>query len=50
MEDLVGQCAHFSLHTKECQTIPLAQDMKDNNKVLVAKLFTKCRVNMEALS
>ncbi|KAF3952002.1 hypothetical protein CMV_022403 [Castanea mollissima] len=50
MEDLAGQCARLSLHAKECQTIPLAQAVEDNNRILVAKLFTKRRVNVEALS
>ena len=30
--------------------VTLAPDVKNNSKVLVAKLFTKCKVNTEALS
>ncbi|KAK7826970.1 hypothetical protein CFP56_031566 [Quercus suber] len=50
MDDLTGQCAHLSLHTKECQTIPLTSAIENNNRVLVAKLFTKRRVNIESLA
>ena len=50
MEDLAGQCARLSLQTKECQTISLTSEVEDNNKTLVAKLFTKRRINIEALS
>ena len=50
MEDLVGQCARLSLQTKEYQTISLTSEVEDNSKTLVAKLFTKLRINIEALS
>ena len=50
MDDLTGQCACLSLHTKERQTIPLTPVLENNNRVLVAKLFTKRHVNVEVLS
>ncbi|KAL0005596.1 hypothetical protein SO802_013157 [Lithocarpus litseifolius] len=50
MDDITRQCARLSLHTKERQTIPLTSVFETNNRVLVAKLFTKRRVNVEALS
>lgn len=50
MDNLTGKWAKLSLNTQESQTVPLASDIEDNSKVLVAKLFTKCRANMAALS
>ena len=50
MDDFTGQCARLSLHTKECQTILLTHILENNNKLVVAKLFTKRRVNVKALS
>ena len=50
MDDLTGRCARLSLHKKERQTIPLSPVLENNNRVLMAKLFTKCRLNVEALS
>ncbi|KAL0012258.1 hypothetical protein SO802_007366 [Lithocarpus litseifolius] len=50
MDDITRQCARLSLHTKERQTIPLTSVFETNNRVLVANLFTKRRVNVEALS
>nr|XP_023926510.1 uncharacterized protein LOC112037926 [Quercus suber] len=50
MDDLTGKWARLSLNTRETQTIPLAPEVENNNRVLVAKLFTKRRVNIEALS
>ncbi|KAK7834676.1 hypothetical protein CFP56_024548 [Quercus suber] len=49
MEELIGKWARLSLNTRECQTIPLAPGVENNSKILVAKLFNKQRVNMEAL-
>lgn len=49
MDDLTGQCACLSLHTKECQTILRTSAIENNSRVLVAKLFTKCQVNIESL-
>ena len=48
MDDITRQCARLSLHTKERQTIPLTFVFETNNRALVAKLFTKRRVNVEA--
>ncbi|KAL0015705.1 hypothetical protein SO802_002774 [Lithocarpus litseifolius] len=50
MDDLTGKWARLSLNTRETQTLPLAPEVENNNRVLVAKLFTKRRVNVEALS
>ena len=50
MDDLTGQCARLFLHVKECQTIPITPVLENNNRLAVAKLFTKRRVNVEALS
>ena len=50
MDDLTGQCARLSLHTKERQTVSLTPVLENNNRVLVVKLFTKRHVNVEALS
>ena len=50
MDDLTGRWAKLSLNTQESQTVPLASDIEDNSKVLVAKLFTKRIPSMEALS
>lgn len=50
MDDLAGQCAHLSVQTKECQTISLTSEVEDNSKTFVAKLFTKRRINIKALS
>ncbi|KAK7846346.1 hypothetical protein CFP56_008132 [Quercus suber] len=50
MDDLTGQCARLSLHTKECQTIPLNSVIENKGRVLVVKLFTKRRVNVESLA
>ena len=50
MDDLTGQCARLSLHAKERQTIPITPVLENNNRLAMAKLFTKRRVNVEALS
>ena len=49
MDDLTGKWARLSLNTQESQIVALALDVENNSRVLVAKLFTKRRVNMEAL-
>nr|XP_023909009.1 uncharacterized protein LOC112020681 [Quercus suber] len=49
MEELICKWARLSLNTRECQTIPLAPGVENNSKILVAKLFNKRRVSMEAL-
>nr|XP_023915780.1 uncharacterized protein At4g02000-like [Quercus suber] len=50
MEDLETQWARFSLKTKESSTIDLPPMVESHNHILVAKLFTKRRVNLEALT
>nr|POE56931.1 hypothetical protein CFP56_27882 [Quercus suber] len=50
MDELSGQWARLSLNSQESQIVPLDQTIEDNSKVLVAKLFTIRRVNIEALS
>ena len=50
MDDLTGKWACLLLNTQESQTVPLAPTTEDNTRVLIAKLFTKRRVNIEALS
>ena len=50
MEDLIGCWARLSLNTKEGQTVELMDDVIDNSKTLVAKFFTKCRTNLDAIN
>ena len=50
MDDLAGKWAGLSLNTQESQTVPLTPTTEDHTRVLIAKLFTKRRVNIEALS
>lgn len=50
MDDLTGRWAKLSLNAQETKTVPLAFDIEDNSKVLVAKLYTKRRASMEAFS
>ena len=49
MDDITRKCASLSLNTKEAQTVSLALDIVNNSRILVAQLFTKCHVNVEAL-
>lgn len=49
MDDITGKWAQLSLNTKETQTMDLAPNVVNNSRVLMAPLFTKCRVNIEAL-
>ena len=49
MDDLTGKWACLSLNTQENQIVLLAPTFENNARVLVAKLFTKRRVNMDAL-
>jgi len=49
MDDLTGKWARLSLNTQENQIVLLAPTFENNARVLVAKLFTKRRVNMDAL-
>ena len=48
MDDLAKQWAHLSLKAKENHTIDLPPIVECNSRILVAKLFTKRRVNLEA--
>ncbi|KAK7834206.1 hypothetical protein CFP56_024848 [Quercus suber] len=50
MDDMTGKWARLSLNTQETQTVPLASTTENNARVLIAKLFTMHRVNIEALS
>ncbi|XP_075675072.1 uncharacterized protein LOC142644317 [Castanea sativa] len=50
MDDLTRRWARLSLHSTEQKLVNLTPEIESNNKVLVAKLFTKRRVNVEALS
>lgn len=52
MEDIASRWANLSLNTKETQAVELEPTETDtgNNKVLVAKFFTKRRPNMEAIT
>ena len=49
MDDITGKWAQLSFNTKETQTMDLAPNVVNNSRVLMARLFTKCRVNIEAL-
>lgn len=49
MDDLASQWAQLLLKAKETSTVDLPLVMENNSRVLVAKLFTKRRVNLEAL-
>lgn len=48
MEDLAGHWARLSINARESQNINLSNNEVDNSKVLVAKFFTKRRINLEA--
>ena len=50
MDDLARQCGRLSLNTRESSTVTLSPTVEDNSEVLVAHLFTKCRVSIETLS
>ena len=50
MDDLAKQWARLSLKAKENQTIDLPPAVECNSRILVAKLFTKRKVNLEALT
>lgn len=49
MDDFTGKWARLSPNTQESQTVALALNFENDSRVLIAKLFTKRRVNMEAL-
>ena len=52
MDNIIGHWANLSLNMKETQTVEVkpAKNDTDNNEVLVAKFFTKQRLNMEAIT
>ncbi|XP_050254831.1 uncharacterized protein LOC126700664 [Quercus robur] len=50
MDDPAKQWARLSLKAKENQTIDLPPAVECNSRILVAKLFTKRKVNLEALT
>nr|POE75241.1 hypothetical protein CFP56_14276 [Quercus suber] len=50
MEDLATKWERLSLKAKEHDTVDLPLVIESNSRVLVAKLFTKRRVNLEALT
>ena len=49
MDDITRKCGSISLNTKEAQTVSLAPNVVNNSRILAARLFTKHRVNVEAL-
>ena len=48
MEDLTGWWENLSLKTRESTTFSLSDNEVENSRVLVAKFFTKRRINLEA--
>ena len=48
MEDLQGRWVKLSFNTKETQTVNLSTNVVENSEILVAKFFTKLRINLEA--
>lgn len=50
MDKLTGRWARLLLRVVENDTIDLPPIIENNSRVLVAKFFTKCRVNLEALA
>jgi len=49
MDNPQGRWAKLSLNTKETQTVNLSTNVVGNSRVLVAKFFTKQRINLEAV-
>ena len=49
MENITSKWDRLSLNHTENQTISLTPTVTGNGKVLVAKFFTKRRINMEAI-
>ena len=49
MDDLQGRWVKLSLKTRETQTVNLSTNVVENSEILVAKLFTKLRINLEAI-
>ena len=50
MDHLQGRWAKLSLNTKETQMVNLSTNVVVNSRVLVAKFFTKRRINLEAVT
>ena len=49
MDDITHKWDRLSLKLKESQIVPLTSNLTDDGKVLVAKFFTKWRIDMEAV-
>ena len=50
MDDITGRWARLSLNSTKQKLVNLTSEIENNSRTLVAKLFTKRRVNIEALS
>lgn len=50
MDNLASKWERLSLKAKEHDTVDLPPVLESNNRVLVIRLFTKSRVNLEALT
>lgn len=50
MDDITGRWTRLSLNSIEQKLVNLTPKIENNNRTLVAKLFTKHRVNIKALS
>ncbi|KAL0007500.1 hypothetical protein SO802_009002 [Lithocarpus litseifolius] len=50
MDDITGRWASLSINSTKQKLVNLTPEIENNNRTLVAKLFTKRRVNIEALS
>ena len=48
MEDLQGRWVKLSFNMKETQTVNLSTNVVEISEILVAKFFTKLRINLEA--
>ena len=49
MDALQGRWVKLSLNTKETQIVNVCTNIVENSRVLVAKFFTKRRINLEAI-
>ena len=49
MDDLQGRWVKVSLNTKEIQKVNISTNVVEISRVLVAKFFTKQRINLEAI-
>ena len=50
MDELQWRWAKLLLNTKETQMVNLSTNVVENSRVLVAKFFTKRRINLEAIT